>query len=202
MKTLLIAAIAGATFFTTPTFAKVTSLGGTRVEIVSVDKQKSFILNLTQLGADAIRVTLENADGEILTTEKVQGTDVFRKKFNLSNLAEGTYYLTLTKRNMRTIQPVVVTANAAEVLETAAPTRFAPTFNMTADHKIDVNAMFNGYVPTQVQIFDASDAVVYDKTIKDVFTLHERFNVSALPAGAYTMEISTPTDSYYYSFKK
>ncbi len=202
MKTLFIAAVAATMLSGAPSFAKVSSLGGTRIEITAVEKQKSFILSMTQLGVDAVNVKLENADGEQLTGENVKGADVFRKKYNMSNLAEGTYYLTLTKSNIRTVQPIVVTDRAVEIVETGAQTQFTPTFNMTADHKIDVNAMFAGYVQAQVKIYDNTNTVVFEKTLNDVFTLHQRFNVSALQPGAYTMQVSTPTESYYYSFSK
>ena len=202
MKTMLFAALVAGMLNTNVANATTTTLGGTKVEVNAVKKEKSFILSLTQIGNDVVWVKLENADGDELMTERVKGGDVFRKKYVLRDLPDGIYYLTLSKTNIRTVQPIEIINNSAELVEAGKMTHYEPMFKATKGDKVDINAMFPGYVKAEVTIMDGTGVVVFKEALGEVFILNKRYNVSELAAGTYTMELKTPTESYAYSFEK
>ena len=202
MRNLLSAVIMAALFFSASAAnAAVTTLGGTKIVVSAVASEKSFTLFVDEVGPSTVEVKLEAVDGTNLLTETVKGGKSFSKKYVLSNLPEGTYFLTLTKGAVSTIQTLEVTEKAV-IVDKDEVKKFAPVFSLKGTDKLDVNALLNNVSKVAVSFLDNDSNVVFEKTFGDALAFHERFDIAKLAPGAYTVEVKAGTDTYFYSFTK
>ncbi len=202
MKNLIVALFISAVFVSNDAKANVTTLGNTTVEVTSVAGGKFFLLSINQLDANALKLTLENEAGENLFSESLTKANEFHKKFIVSSLPSGKYFLVVTKNHMTAIQPIEVTDNGVNILENGRIEKFEPWFRQTTPNKIDVDAFFTTASKVELKIWDNEGNLAYHETLNERPVLHKRFDVSKLPAGNYSFQVVTNTDQYSYNFTK
>ena len=154
------------------------------------------------MGTTPIEIKLENGEGEVLVSEHAKGQGVFMKKYIMTSLPDGIYYLKLMKNGIQTVQPVEVLTGRVQIVEAPKNAKFEPVFYERGDHKLDINALMPGYEKVEIRIMDKSNHVVFETSLSDVFTLHERVDVSELSRGSYTLVVKTVDDSYAYNFNR
>ena len=204
MKTQLFLVVALiATLFSQTTFANTNErnfdLGGTTVKISSVEK--SVIVNLGSVQKEEISIAIEDAFGNTLVTENVKNNDNFVKKYNVSKLEAGQYSITITKKTLRTVQPFTVSNEGVSMSDVEKKEKFIPVLVQNGN-KLDVNVLLGNYNNITIKIVDNEGRSSFEERNYVVLTLHKRFDLSKLPAGAYVAEVTAGDETFYYSIVK
>ncbi len=204
MKTRLFLVVALiATLFSQTTFANTNErnfdLGGTTVKISSVEK--SVIVNLGSVQKEEISIAIEDAFGNTLVTENVKNNDNFVKKYNVSKLEAGQYSITITKKTLRTVQPFTVSNEGVSMSDVEKKEKFIPVLVQNGN-KLDVNVLLGNYNNITIKIVDNEGRSSFEERNYVVLTLHKRFDLSKLPAGAYVAEVTAGDETFYYSIVK
>jgi hypothetical protein len=200
MKTQLFLVVAlVATLFTQTAKANTSErnfdLGGTTVKISSVEK--SVIVNLGSVQKEEILISIEDANDNILVSESVSNNANFVKKYNVSKLENGQYFITITKKTLRTVQPFTVSANGVLMSDVEKKEKFIPVLVQNG-HKLDVNVLLGNYNNITIKILNnEGQSTIEDKSYV-VLTLHKRYDLSKLPAGSYMAEVTAGDETFYY----
>lgn len=174
-------------------------LGETTMKVSS--DPKSIILNLGNIKNEEITIRIEDALGNELFTEKIQGSLLFIKKYNVSKLEDGNYSLVVTKKTLRTIQPFHINNRTVELTEVEKKEKFLPVLNHKGND-LDVNVLLGNYSNITLSIYDNEGRKVFDEKNYVVFNLHKRYDLSSLSPGVYMVEVMAGDETFYYSVKK
>jgi hypothetical protein len=174
-------------------------LGGTTVKISSVEK--SVFVNLGSVQKEEITITIEDSYGNILTTETIQNHPNFAKKYNVSKLDNGQYSITITKKTLRTVQPFTVSKEGVTMLDVEKKEKFIP-YVVQNGNKLDVNVLLGNFNNITVKIVDNEGRSMLEDKNYVILTLHKRFDLTKLPAGAYVAEVKAGDETFYYSIVK
>jgi hypothetical protein len=201
MKSPLILVVALiATLFSQTAFSNTNErnfdLGGTTVKISSIEK--SVVVNLGSVQKEEITITIEDSYGNTLTTETIKNHPNFVKKYNVSKLENGQYSITITKKTLRTVQPFTVSLGGVTMLDVEKKEKFIPVLVQNGN-KLDVNVLLGNYNNITVKIVDNEGRSAMEDKNYVVLTLHKRFDLSKLPAGAYVAEVKAGDETFYYS---
>jgi hypothetical protein len=204
MKTQLFLVVAFiATLFTQTAFANTNErnfdLGGTTVKILSVEK--SVIVNLGSIQKEEVLISIEDANGNTLVTESVKNNANFVKKYNVSKLEEGQYFITITKKTLRTVQPFTVSSNGVTMSDIEKKEKFMPVLVQNGT-KLDVNVLLGNYNNITVRILDNEGHSSLEDKNYVVLTLHKRYDLSKLAAGSYVAEVTAGDETFYYTIVK
>ena len=204
MKSPLILVVAFiATLFSQTAFSNTNErnfdLGGTTVKISSVEK--SVVVNLGSVQKEEITIAIEDNYGNTLTTEIVKNNANFVKKYNVSKLENGQYVITITKKTLRTAQPFVVTNTGVTMLDLEKKEKFLPVLEQNGN-KLDVNVLLGNYNNITIKIVNNEGRSEFEDKNYVLLTLHRRYDLSKLPSGAYTAEVTAGDETFYYSIVK
>ena len=204
MKTRLFLVLAFvATLFNQAAFAntseKLYDLGGTSVKISSVEK--SVIINLGSVQKEEITISIQDAFGNTLVTERVKNNANFIKRYNVSRLENGEYSITITKKTLRTVQPFVVSETGIQMFDVEKKEKFLPILTQIGS-KLDVNVLLGNYNNITVKIFDNEGNITLEDKNYVVLDLHKRYNLAKLPAGSYVAEVTAGDETFYFNIVK
>lgn len=192
-----------ATLFTNTLSANVIEntfdLAGTTVKISAAEK--GIIVNLGNVQKEVISIVITNIEGDVLIREFVKETSNFVKRYNMSQLDNGLYTLTVTKKTVRTVQPFEITKAGVVMTELEKKEKFIPTVNLQND-KLDVNVLLGNYNNITVTIMDNEGRKVIEDKNYVVLDLHKRYNISKLPNGIYVIEIKAGEETFYQTVTK
>jgi hypothetical protein len=174
-------------------------LGGTTVKISSVEK--SVVVNLGSVQKEEINIAIEDAAGNTLVSESVKNNANFVKKYNVSKLDVGQYFITITKKTLRTVQPFSVSIEGITMSEVEKKEKFLP-YVIQNGNKLDVNVLLGNYNNITIKILDNEGSSSLDDRNYVVLTLHKRYDLSKLPAGNYVAEVTAGDETFYYSIVK
>ena len=162
----------------------------------SGDDSKAFVIDTDSWKSDYLEVVIRDNKGSMIFQDKY--TVKAGKKFNFENLPSGEYTITISDDLRTTTQNFEITRDAIFVSPEKV-TEFKPVINKTDDH-IDVNFLSNNNT-TSVVIYDSNDRI-YNKRFKDQKAIHQRFNISELPTGSYTLSVNSGGKTYTERFQK
>ena len=204
MKKSLFAVLAlVATLFTTTLSANVIEntfdLSGTTVKISAA--QKGIIVNLGSVQKETVSIVIKDADENVLVNEMVKETPNFIKRYNMSQMPNGAYTLTVTKKTQRTVQPFELTKGGLTITELEKKEKFMPVVSFQ-NNKLDVNVLLGKYSNISVTILDNEGRNVTTDKNYVVLDLHKRYNLSDLPNGAYIVEVMAGDETFYQTIVK
>ncbi len=204
MKKSLFALLAlVATLFTTTLSANVIEntfdLAGTTVKISAA--QKGIIVNLGSVQKETVSIIIKDANENILLNEMVKESPNFVKRYNMSQLPNGAYTLTVTKKTQRTVQPFEITKDGLTITGLEKKEKFLPVVYFQKD-KLDVNVLLGNYSNITVTILDNEGHKITTDKNYVVLDLHKRYNLSDLPNGAYIVEVTAGDETFYQTIVK
>jgi hypothetical protein len=174
-------------------------LAGTTVKISSA--QKAVVVNLGNVQKETVSIVIADAQGNVLASELVKNTPNFVKRYNMSQLENGTYTLTVTKKTIRTVQPFEIKDNSLEISEIEKKEKFLPVVHFNKD-KLDVNVLLGNYSNITVTIIDNEGRKVSEDKNYVVLDLHKRYDLTKLPRGVYMVEVMAGDETFYQTVAK
>lgn len=159
---------------------------GSGMNGVKVEKSEQKKVRIyTQPGA-SVDVALIDADGNVLYRGVIAKNAKRATAFNLNSLPDGQYYLTAGNNAWWMSQGLTIKANAVNVDERSLQQVTHPTLTAYEKNKIEVILPAKNIDETDVAIYDAQNVLVQTDSFKGSV---RRFDLSALPDGAYTFVV-------------
>ncbi len=177
---------------------RIFNLEGTSIRITAIENSKTIMVTLNNNSNGDVTVSLEDALGANFATDKVKSTTRFAKKYNLAQLETGKYRLVVTKNFVKTIQPFELTNSNIVLNELERREKFLPSIKHSGD-VLDVNVLLGNYSNIIVKIYGNDGLVSFEDKNYVVLTLHKRFDLSKLPAGAYVVEVLAGDETQFYN---
>lgn len=200
MKSRTIFTFLFATLLSIATFANTSErtidLAGSKVKIVAAANTKALTINIDNLSLDAIEVSIEDSESNVLFTETAKNIPNYAKRLNLTQLETGKYKLVIKKNLVKTIQPFELTETTIVMTETERKEKFLPNIAQKGT-KLDVNIIMSKYANVHVRIYDNEGRLVFEETNYVVITLNKRFDLEKLSAGIYVVEVIAGDETQY-----
>lgn len=166
---------------------------GSGMSGVKVEKSEQKKVRIyTQPGAP-VDVAIIDADGNVLYRGMISKNAKRATSFNLNNLPDGQYYLTAGNNAWWMSQGLTIKGNALNVDERGLQQVTQPTVTAYEKNKIEVVLPAKNIDQASVAIYDAQNVLVQSDTFKGPV---RRFDLSALPDGAYTFVVG-PTEKKF-----
>ncbi|GAB3996488.1 hypothetical protein GCM10028807_39180 [Spirosoma daeguense] len=158
-------------------------MGGVKVQKSEQKKVRVY----TKPGA-AVDVAIIDTEGTILYRGTISKNNQKPTSFNLGNLPDGQYYLTAGNDAWWMSQGLTIQGNNVNVDERNLRQVAQPTLTTYGKNKIEVSLPSKGVDEANVAIYDAQNVLVQADTFKGE---SRRFDLSALPDGAYTFVVGS-----------
>ena len=165
-------------------------MGGVKVEKSEQKKVRVY----TQPG-NSVDVAIIDADGNVLYRGLISKTSKGATSFNLNNLPDGQYFLTAGNSAWWMSQGLTIKSNAVNVDPRNLKQVAQPTLTAYEKNKIEVVMPAKNVDDANVAIYDAQNVLVQTDTFKGST---RRFDLSALPDGAYTFVVG-PSQKQFVS---
>jgi len=154
---------------------------------------KSLVLEMTSRSEKSkIRLTDENAN-TIYSATISDGN--YAKKFNLKELAVGTYYFSVENVVSSVVFTLDVNENNIKIANTAKNTP-KPVFRKMGD-KVYVNLFNSDQEKVDIEILDNRSNVVFKESTKGNLIIGKAFNFEKALKGSYTIRINDGEETYY-----
>ena len=163
---------------------------------IPTDGTKSLIVDTKVWKTEFISISIYDIDGNFIfedtyTTEK-------GKRFSVENLPKGKYTLTIENDLKTTTQGFEIT-NTEVVLDPKEDVIFKPLIKIENDF-IDLNYLSKSN-NASVKIYE-ENREVYSFDFENQMAINKRFDINKLPAGSYTLSVSSKYDTFSKSFQK
>jgi hypothetical protein len=161
----------------------------------------SVTVNLTKIKHQIVTVKILDANDNTLMNETIKDKADVIKKYNMTQLADGSYEMIITKEGSRINQPFSIKKGSVVLSETDKKETFFPVFRLKND-QLNVDAFLGHYGKITVSILNEEGNKVFTQTDDNVYMLHKSFDVSKLFHGNYKVEVQVGNEVYYYDLNK
>lgn len=175
-----------------------TFLSASTTPFISASNDKVFILNLGASNKEAKTVKILDVEGNVVFTESVKG-NITSKKYNLTQLASGSY--TFIVENSQKIAQQSVTVSKKSVAIT-------PFINETYKPDVKnnkgiwtVNALVLGK-ETKISLLDYAGNTLLNESFNGKNTINRAYNTEKLESGKYIVNITVGNQEFAYTLEK
>lgn len=165
------------------------------VKVVKSERKKFrlYIPSTLPLGGSQVQVALIDMDGTVLH----QGTAIDRYQqgisYDLNSLPDGKYFLTVTNDAWWSSQPFEIEGNTLSVDEKRVTQLIRPTVSSYAKNKIQLTVQSTNLPEMTMALYDKNNEIVFMESVSGIVN---RYNLSGLPAGNYTMTVGSPAKKF------
>jgi len=175
-------------------FSVATAFAGT-AEPTIIPNGKSFTIDTKVWKSTMVDVLITDEEGTILYTD-IQSVKTARK-YTMDNLPDGNYNV-IVSNDLKTIVNKISIDGSEMTVDYGASVVYKPTIKIS-ETSIDVNYLANG--DTKLMIYEGND-LVFESAFNNARAINKRFNITALPAGNYSVTLETAQAAYTQNFSK
>lgn len=192
MKAILkLTAIAG--LLLTSTLAMANDPG---MYLTPLKKAKSFILKLDNQTASSTLTMTDMEDHQIFV-ESINGKGEYSKKFDLSKLEEGLYFVKMESSFKVVEYTLDVTEFDVEVVSSEETIK--PYFRQDGG-MLYVNYLNEKLSPIVIKVVDGQNRVIFNQELGSSFVVGKAFNFKKALKDSYTVTISEGSNTYIKTF--
>jgi hypothetical protein len=197
---------------------KTTSFFSTLVLIFSIQMLTAAPLFIVPTSAPIERTTLKDDDDKatITITDEKQKTLVVEKlkgfttsdkqalidKYSKSlNMQDGQYTLTIKQKNNRITIPFTHTTDKSNLVVADKKGGYLPLLNVKGNN-LDVNYFMGKFTDITLRILDKNGDTLYSDTHIAVCKFHQRYDISDLPYGTFTVQLTVGEEVKSYVVMK
>jgi hypothetical protein len=167
------------------------------IEVTAINGTKKIDISIKEINKPA-RIELLDQQGIILASTKAKPFG-YHCIFDLSTLQDGKYFLSIYLNNKEWMQPILVKENVLIIDKKAVREYYHPIFNIKSN-TLDL-VLFNQFLsPVDIQILNQNGQLVFNKKLGSVLKVENRFDLSRLEKGTYTVVVSAHDRNYYHTF--
>lgn len=155
--------------------------------------EKSLIVALDAQTQDS-KIKLMDEDAKPIYFETISVSD-YAKRFNLKNLAVGTYYFSIENAETSVVYTLSLNSNEVSITNTAKNDN-KPVFRKTGD-KVFLN-LFNGdQQKVHIEIVDSRSNIVFKESNVGNLVIAKAFNFEKALKGSYTIRVQDGDEIFY-----
>lgn len=153
---------------------------------VKVEKSEQKKVRLYTQSGNSVDVSIIDVDGNVLYRGLISKNTKGGTSFNLNNLPDGQYYLTAGNNAWWMSQGLTIKANVVNIDARTLQEVAQPILTTYEKNKVEVTLPARNVKEANIAIYDAQNVLVQADTFKGAT---RRFDLSALPDGAYTFVV-------------
>jgi len=176
-------------------FSSVSTFAG-NVNSITTTGTKAFIVDTKLWKSDYLSVEIRDKAGVLIFDDKYSTKK--GKKFNLKYLPSGEYSIIIANDLKSTKQEFVITSEEI-ILHPNVITVFNPVITVEDEH-IDLNYLSNNK-SVSISVYNNTEDF-FNVDYKDQVTISKRFDISDLPKGTYTFNVTSENKTYTKRFQK
>lgn len=161
-----------------------TALANNYIPVIKVVDNKLH-LSLDQGSAKAA-VKIQDITGATVLEESVVASEQFESVFDLKQLAQGAYILTIVSEHQETVQPISITSEGVSMDENQRAAYF-PASVVKKKGKLNISLMNPTKSDVQLVVMDMRGNIRFQETIKDAAVIERGYKLKQLPDGFYTV---------------
>ena len=173
------------------------SYGMNNVRFEPIKNEGKILVELKE-NANTVTVSIEDSkENVVYYSSNINSTDAFKKVFDVSNLADGTYCF-IADFGSKTLKRVFEVENSKVITgQTDLGSVCQPMFRITEDGKLVV--LYQSPEKNDIKVtFNDRYKTVFEHNTTDT-KLAAKFNISELPAGEYNVVLNSGNNKYSYS---
>jgi hypothetical protein len=160
---------------------------GLGVSSVKIEKSDSKKVRIYTKPGSPVDLTLIDIDGYVLYKGLTSANNKTGEQiFNLNNLPDGRYFITAGNNDWWMSQGITIRGNVVSIDERNLMQMAQPTLTTYAKNKIEVTVPGKNLDDASVAIYDAKNELVFSEAYNGGA---QRFDLSSLPTGAYTVVV-------------
>jgi hypothetical protein len=197
---------------------KTTSFFSTLALIFSIQMLTAAPLLVAPTSATTEKITLKDDDDKttIMITDEKQKTLVVEKlkgftasdkqalidKYSKSlNMQDGQYTLVIKQKNSRITIPFTHITDKSNLIVADKKGGYLPLLSVK-NNNLDVNYFMGKLTNITLEILDKNGDTLYSDTHIDVCKLHQRYDISDLPYGTFTVQLTVGEEVKSYILMK
>ncbi|QCW99258.1 hypothetical protein FGM00_03710 [Aggregatimonas sangjinii] len=185
-KVIRTIAAAALLFATTTVMAKEPTLE-------TVGNSKSIILEWNAHLSDA-SLKIYDANGIIIHSDNLKNADEYAKRFDLTPLVEGAYFLKIENRAKELVYSLSVNKNNITILGMAE--NFKPGYR-EKEGRVYLNFLNRDLKKVEVSVTDSLGNVLFKEVFNDKLVVEKAFNFKGAYEGDYTIAVNDGTKTFY-----
>jgi len=165
--------------------------------IVKVTGNKKFVVTLPNVPENA-QLTLKDMDGvEIYTETILKSESKFEKLYNMENLPDGKYQISLDGKFKTVAFPITVKSEKIDLNSMQKNEVHKPIFT-DIDNKVLLVKKNHDKTPVHITVYNNFDDVLFEETLKDKSEVKQIYNFSALQ-GKFKILFENESNTYIHS---
>jgi hypothetical protein len=154
--------------------------------IVSASNTAVYNVYYRTLEVDRVKISIINSSNQVVFTEVLNNVTSFKRPYNFSNLEQGEYSIVMEDRNGKQVEKVKYFMN--KVTSFVRVTQLPGTSD-----KYMLNVASNGAETVNVRIYNNSNVLLHEETVKTSGNYGVIFNLSKakLSSSAVVFEVAT-----------
>ena len=189
----LIATVIAAFAISSVSFAQVQNTSA----FIKPQSDKKFSLYLNEIDFPSVKIKLTDDQGRNLYSKTVKNQASFAKQFDMSQIPQGAYILSLEDERSVQYIPLSVSVKNVEIEMDEKTRFFKPYFRQDAS-MLDVMVFSPEKSAHRITIYDESNQVVYNETVDGQMTIEKRYDLAKLAPGRYNITIESNNNKYSY----
>lgn len=185
-KVIRTIAAAALLFATTTVLAK-------EPKLETVGNSKSIVLEWNAHLSDA-SLKIYDANGVIIHSDYIKNVDEYAKRFDLTPLAEGTYFLKIENGAKELVYSLSVNKNNISIL--GMTENLKPAYR-EKEGRVYLNFLNRDMEKVEVSVTDTLGNVLFKETFEDKFVVEKAFNFKGAYEGDYTIAVSNGSRIFY-----
>ena len=161
--------------------------------LTTVKEAKRLVLKLNKQ-TESSTLTLTDTEKHQIFTENIKEDEDYTKKFDLSKLDEGLYFLKMESLT-RTVE-FTISVEDSEVNVIARDEITKPFFRKNGD-VLYLNYLNQKLSPVVINVVDSSNRVVFTQKFDKELVVGKVFNFTNAVKDEYTVSVSEGTKTYY-----
>jgi len=175
-------------------FALVVNIVWAIEPVVKVTGNKKFVVSLSSV-PDNARLTIKDLDGTVLYTEAIlKKLGEFQKRYNMQNLPDGNYQITMDSKLKNVSFPMIVKSEKIDESSMSKTEYYKPTFT-NVNNKVLVSKINLNSAPVEIIVSRNNGEVLFEETITGKNQIRKYYDFSNV-FGEFNIDVNTEYDSY------
>ena len=157
------------------------------------------LVSLEDVQADLVSLSIEDKNENVVYySSTISGDELYKKVYDVSNLADGTYYLIANFGSSKVKKEFVVSDSKVVYSNTNDEIACKPIFRQDGDL---LYVMYQCPVNNPVEVDFKEDSETFYSHNIDKSRLAAKYDLSYLPNGDYSVVLNTGDNKFTYNFK-
>lgn len=161
--------------------------------LVVAKNEKSLVFHMDQQTIDGA-LRLVDMDDNVIYSENIAKESAYNKRFNLTGLENGTYFLRIENPLKTVIYKVNVDEASVKIVDREEKVK--PFFKREAG-KVYFNFLNLDKEKVNIAVYDTSDRLVFSESVADEPIVERVFNFEKAFKDTYTVVVKNGADTYY-----